>query len=448
MAGFDISSLTPEQLDALRAMVQPKFNKYMTSTPTAKQAAFLALPCLDALYGGSAGGGKSEALLMAALQHVDEPGYNAILIRKSYADLSLPGAIMDRAREYLSPWTETKEVRWVDKLKTFVFPSGSRLSFGFLDSENDKFKFQGAEFQFIGVDEASQISETNFRYMFSRLRKKAGSTVPLRFRAASNPSSDALWLFHRYIDQEKTDKSKIFIPAGIDDNPFLNIEEYKETLNNLDPITREQLLNGSWTIKQEGGLFKPDWWRYCDTVPKGTRFVRSWDIASSDPTINKRADYTVGIKIGYYRGNYFIVDVVRFRVTPGQVDSIMLATAHKDGKNVPVHLPIDPGAAGQIAFEHYLRLLRGFIVKGAKNTGSKADRAKLASASCENGVIYLLRAAWNKEFVEEASIFPSTSSSAHDDQVDSFASGFNALIKRPLLGAIPTAVGSAVSYWK
>ena len=71
--------------------------------PTSHQAAFLALDCLEAMYGGAAGGGKSDALLMAALEHVDKPDYAAILFRRSYTDLSLPGALMDRAAEWLRP---------------------------------------------------------------------------------------------------------------------------------------------------------------------------------------------------------------------------------------------------------------------------------------------------------------------------------------------------------
>ena len=54
------------------------------------------LTCLEALYGGAAGGGKSDALLDAALMFVDVPGYASILFRRTYKDLALPEAIMDR----------------------------------------------------------------------------------------------------------------------------------------------------------------------------------------------------------------------------------------------------------------------------------------------------------------------------------------------------------------
>jgi len=61
---------------------------WVPHAPTTKQAAFLAVPVREALFGGAAGGGKSDSLLMAALQYVDEPGYAAILFRRTYADLA------------------------------------------------------------------------------------------------------------------------------------------------------------------------------------------------------------------------------------------------------------------------------------------------------------------------------------------------------------------------
>jgi predicted phage terminase large subunit-like protein len=354
---------------------------------------------------------------------------------------------MDRAKQYLAPWTTSKEIRWIDKLKCFIFPSGSRLNFAFLDSENDRYKLQGAEFTFIGIDEASQISEGNFLYTFSRLRKNAGNPIPLRFRCATNPSSDALHLYYRYISTDKPDKTKIFIPAGISDNPHIAEEEYRKTLENLDPITKQQLLHGEWLVKKDGVMFRPEWFKFVDLVPKSCRFIRVWDIASSDPKINKRADYTVGLLIGRYRGYYYVADVLRFQGTPAQVDQIMLATAFKDGRAVPIHMQIDPGSAGRIAFEHYVKLLSGFVVKGQTSSGSKVDRAKAASSACENGQVYLERASWNKDFVDETSIFPSTSKTAHDDQVDAFSWGFNAVAKMVNPNALPDSVVGNGSYW-
>src|SRR5687767_4859180 len=60
--------------------------------PSLKQAYFLTLPVEEALFGGAAGGGKSSALLAGALQDVDQPKYAALILRRTFADLKLPGA--------------------------------------------------------------------------------------------------------------------------------------------------------------------------------------------------------------------------------------------------------------------------------------------------------------------------------------------------------------------
>lgn len=82
---------------------------------------------------------------MAALQYVDVPGYSAILFRKTYADLSLPGALIDMSKQWLMPFVDSKEVKWSEKEKQYVFPSGATLNFGYLESANDCYRYQGAE---------------------------------------------------------------------------------------------------------------------------------------------------------------------------------------------------------------------------------------------------------------------------------------------------------------
>ena len=82
--------------------LQPRESPCCPEVPSLTQKVFLRTYALEGLFGGAAGGGKSSALLMAALQYVDVPGYNAIIFRRTYADLALPGAIMDRFTEWIS----------------------------------------------------------------------------------------------------------------------------------------------------------------------------------------------------------------------------------------------------------------------------------------------------------------------------------------------------------
>ena len=75
--------------------LQPKLPPYCPEEPSINQKVFLRTNSIEALFGGAAGGGKSSALLMSALQYVDIPSYSAILFRRTFADLSLPRALMD-----------------------------------------------------------------------------------------------------------------------------------------------------------------------------------------------------------------------------------------------------------------------------------------------------------------------------------------------------------------
>jgi hypothetical protein len=239
----------PGLLDAVR----PRLSPYAPHSPTPKQAAFLLLNCKEAFYGGSAGGGKSDALLMAALQYVDTPGYSALILRKTYSDLNLPGAIMDRAKS----WLAGSPARWSEKDKTFRFPSGATLSFGFLDNANDIYRYQGSEFQFCGFDELTQFPENSYKYLFTRLRKLKGSPVPIRMRSASNPGGIGhSWVKQRFIDNH-SNPERVFISASLVDNPHLDQEDYARSLSELDPVTKARMLEGDWHI-QRAGLVYPE----------------------------------------------------------------------------------------------------------------------------------------------------------------------------------------------
>lgn len=87
IAKFDLKKLSRSDLEKVQAALTPRTTEYIVHRPYPKQAAFMILDCKEAFYGGAAGGGKSDALLMCALQYVDQPGYSAIIFRKTFADL-------------------------------------------------------------------------------------------------------------------------------------------------------------------------------------------------------------------------------------------------------------------------------------------------------------------------------------------------------------------------
>ncbi len=207
---------------------------------------------------------------MAALQYADTPGYHAILFRRTFADLNLDGSLMDRANE----WLRGTDACWNGQDHRWRFPSSATLSFGYLDHDDDRFRYKSAEYQFIGFDELTSILEVNYVYLMSRLRKLAGSDVPLRVRSATNPGDRGHdWVKRRFLPSEAlaADEEaffarvwykgeRAFVPARLEDNPSLDIPEYELSLAQQEPVTRAQLRKGDWKA-HAGGRFRPEWWR-------------------------------------------------------------------------------------------------------------------------------------------------------------------------------------------
>jgi hypothetical protein len=240
-----------------RVPIRP--SPYWPHPPHVKQAAFLSLPHLEALYGGAAGGGKSDALLMAALQYADCPGYAALLLRKTYPELAQPGGLIDRSQD----WLAGTDAKWNEQKHRWTFPSGAVLEFGYLHRSTDRFRYQGAELDFIGFDELTHFDESDFRYLFSRLRRREGSPIPPRMRAASNPGGRGhRWVKRRFIDKLPAEDdpadtpemaaARIFIPAKLADNPSVDQQAYLAALAQLDPQERAQLVEGDWSARAPG----------------------------------------------------------------------------------------------------------------------------------------------------------------------------------------------------
>ena len=232
------------------------------------------------MYGGAAGPGKSSALLMAALRYVHVPNYSALILRRTMKRMAMAGSILDRAKEWLIP----QGVPWSDKESSFRFPSGARITFGYLDHYADRLQYQSAEFQFIGFDELTEWPEQHYSWMRSRLRRLLNTPVPIRIRSATNPGGPGHdWVLSRFITKDSMEAGKDpvprafykecskyddeddgvvgFVPGLLKDNPHIDAKEYARSLWQLDPVTRERLLNGDWSVSEDGRI-KPHWMRY------------------------------------------------------------------------------------------------------------------------------------------------------------------------------------------
>jgi predicted phage terminase large subunit-like protein len=404
----------------LRTLIQ---NQYIPHRPTIKQAQFLLLDNREALFGGAAGGGKSEALLMAALQHVMVPGYSAVIFRRSFTDLCKQGALIDRAFEWLSP----KDAKWDGQSHIWKFPSGAKLGFSYLENDRDVYHHQSAEYQYIGFDELTQFTEFQYRYMMSRLRRLEASSVPLRVRTASNPGGVGHdWVKQRFL-VEGVEFDRAYVPAKLADNPFLDQRRYVESLNELDPITRRQYLDGDWSARHGGSLFQREWFQIVADYPHGNRKVRYWDKAATQQKDANDPDWTVGLLLTECQGIYYVLDVKRVRAKPLEVENLIKQTAQTDNQNeqVTTYMEQEPGSSGVEAIDHYNReVLKGFAFHGDKVTGSKIERATPISSASEAGNFKLVRGVWNSAFLDEFEAFPE---GGHDDIVDACSGALNAL---------------------
>ena len=428
---------TREQLASLTDWKQPCGFKFPHTMHPKQQAYLTWTTTREALYGGAAGGGKSDTLLMSALQYICVPGYSALLLRQTYPQLSGPDGFIDRC----NAWLAGTGANYVSTNKRWTFPSGATLSFDHCERDEDRYKFQSFAYHFVGVDELTQWkTDRVYRYVgFSRVRKPmqdeslpacphcglTSADIPLRTRAATNPGGPGNnWVYERFILDKKPERK--FMPAKILDNPSLDSEAYIKGLNELDAIERARLLDGNWEIREEGGMFRRESFSVTGNFPEGMKTVRYWDLAATPKSRSNDPDYTVGALVGMKDGRYFVMDIRRMRGTPYEVEKMIAQTAQIDGVSTPIIIEQEPGSSGVNVIDHYARtVLQGFIFRGEKSNVSKKDRALVFSSAAEAGNVMLARASWNSPFIDECEVFPY---GAHDDQVDAVAGAMQSLV--------------------
>lgn len=295
-----------------------------------------------------------------------------------------------------------------------------------------------AEFHYIGFDELTQFAETQYLYLFSRLRRLIGSPFVLKMRSASNPGGlGHEWVFERFVKPMKDylegrgpKPDRVFIPATMADNPWIE-QDYAQMLDKLDYVTREQLKHGDWFIQQEGNMFRKDWFPMYDLEWKPDKpkaRVRMWDLAASEKKSQKDdPDWTVGALVSLDRQDQFwIEDIVRIRETPAKVDETVKNTASQDGRQVWVGIEQEPGASGKRTISDMRRrLLRGYVVRPFPARDDKVERARLFSAKAEGGDVNVIRAPWNDALFGELVQFPNPN--VHDDQVDAISAAIHLL---------------------
>lgn len=209
----------------------------------------------EIMWGGEAGGGKSEGLLMFALRRrIECPGSVGLMMRRTFPDLDK--SLIRKSKKYYAPFA-----KWSEAKRKWTFRNGSIEDFGYCESDKDVYQYQSAEYDDICIDEITQWTEFMYLYMLSRLRSASGKYKTL-MRSATNPGNIGhLWVKSRFVDVAKdhvyedwdeilqAKRTRFFLPAGLNDNTLMDARqklEYKSWLNQLPEDQKEMLMKGNW----------------------------------------------------------------------------------------------------------------------------------------------------------------------------------------------------------
>ena len=219
----------------------------------------------EGLYGGAAGGGKSDYLVMEPLNQIHIPHFKGIIFRKTYKELE---ELIDKSESYYK--AACPKARYNSSAHVWRFPSGAKIYFGNMQHPKDRIKYQGRQFDFIGFDELTHFTYDEYDYMHSRNRPSGPGTW-VHMRATANPGGIGHgWVKQYFVRAGKPGESvvrripvrlpdgtlktfymsKVFIPAKVYDNQALldNDPQYLARLAIMNEQDRKALMDGDWDI--------------------------------------------------------------------------------------------------------------------------------------------------------------------------------------------------------
>jgi hypothetical protein len=263
------------------------------------QTAFLATTSREALYGGAAGGGKTDAIMVLPFYRCHNPKHRSIIFRRTRKQLQ---ELIDRQQQ-LYP-VVVPGAKWNNDESRWYWPAGGFTQMGYMEHEADRFKFKTFEYDLVAFDELTSFTEKQYLFMFSRNRTKDKSMPPI-VRGGTNPGDVGhQWVYDRFVanrepymqyeskieaDVEGMGKLDLtttlqFIPAKLGDNPKMaDREAYVAGLKLMGEEDAAAYLDGNWN-HFVGQMFKhlPVEGPALPWTP-GSMVVRAMDVGWADP---------------------------------------------------------------------------------------------------------------------------------------------------------------------
>ncbi|MFG6728542.1 phage terminase large subunit [Burkholderia pseudomallei] len=420
--------------------------------PLPKQRLALECPVDDMLFGGSVGGGKTDFLLAAWVQHAARYAANAVglIVRRTLPELR------DISRRALRLFPKLGAV-WKTSERTWTFPNGATLLLGYLESEEDATRYQGQEYTFVGVDEAGAFkSPEPIDYLRSRMRSPIDGVRKQLILTANPGGRGHKWLMERYVKgrapyvpfEAKDDEGnglgflRVYIPSRLTDNPYLMKDPaYVQRILASGPrwLVRALLL-GDWNIQLDAGVLRREWWKDFTMLPVGEpiHIIQSWD-TSYGKRSSQNGDRSVCSTWFVYQSGYYLVDVWAKKVEFPELKKAAIDLAAKWGC---YDILIEDAASGQSLIQELQRETT-LAIRPVKVDTDKVTRAYAVSPLVESGRVFIpgagytggpypIRPAdWRSDMLDETSAFPQA---AHDDIVDSITQALKQLASRYVVG--------------
>lgn len=226
-------------------------------------------------FGGARGGGKSHVLRIKAIGGACHyPGIRILIVRREYPELEQ--SLILPMRKMVPP----ELAAYNGTMRCMFFANGSMIKFGHYGAGDD-IEYQGQEYDWIFLDEATQFTESQFRTLGACLR--GATKIPRRMYLTCNPGGIGhAWVKRLFVERDfqkgERPEDYCFIPATVEDNPQLMeaSPEYKQMLDLLPEDVRRAWRYGDWDAL--AGTYFPEFRAETHVVDPFSRVPSEWKL--------------------------------------------------------------------------------------------------------------------------------------------------------------------------